>query len=298
MADIPRKIRGDLINHKNMIKTIGDLLYYNPNYNKFNPDIVNVLLYIKKDESYFKRKSTGDKVKAFQNLNNAWYNEAAFIDQSLSISDPYTKFLPWKIIKFYYSIFFALSAIVRCHDNTTKIGHKKMINTFTTICLRNKSLSNNFFISPYCFYLDKKNIIKPDPKLACSWSYGVSTHIPYLANNLLSLNDRPASIFHYFLDFRNWVNYSDSYIFRRLYGDTIKTDLYFSLNRILINFLLLCEIYFIWFFGYDQVKYNMDSFIYDFDKTFEKEMDVQYKSTRSLSSRLDYYEKYGSGFLY
>lgn len=300
MSDISQKILGALREHQDTLKSISDLIQYNPGLKKSDSDnnLVNMLLYIKKDPEYFRKgKLTGKIDKAFQNLNNAWYHEAAFNDKSSSPEDPYTIFLPWKIIQFYYSIFHGISSIVRCHNDKGIDNHIKMINDFTTLCLRNKKLSYNFFISPYCFYLDKSDEINPSPNLACSWSYGVSTHIPYLKDQMIKLKYRPCTIYHYFLELRNWANYYDAYIFRNLYSDTIKTNIYFSLKRILLNFMLLNEIYFISYFGYDEIKSNMESFYSDFNKNFGSNSRSDTPTT-PISLRLQYYESYGEGILY
>ncbi len=55
MSDISQKILGTLRDHQSTLKSISDLMQYNPDIKNYDDDydLVNMLLYIKRDPEYF-----------------------------------------------------------------------------------------------------------------------------------------------------------------------------------------------------------------------------------------------------
>jgi hypothetical protein len=167
MSDAPKKIMTLFLNqHYQNLYSISKFL--NTKYD-FDPEgkFPYLLSSLKKDKAFFqkiKSDSVGDKKGALVNLRNSWYNEAAFLDKSkYGVED--TKFLPWKISQFYYSIFSALSAIARCINSSENIkGHERMINYFTSQILTKPGLCVNLFPPPFCFVLTNEGSIYPEFK--------------------------------------------------------------------------------------------------------------------------------------
>ena len=60
---------------------------------------------------------------------------------------------------------------------------------------------------------------------------------------------------------REWVNYSDSYLFFRLYGESVKTKLDHALNNITFLYLIQTEYYMIHLFGWEPLRLQFETFI-------------------------------------
>ena len=298
MSDAATKILSEFIDHCNYINAISDLIFYCYTGSIYEKPR-EILRIVEKDLSYFnkiKRLNIGSKNKAITNLRNAWYHELAFLEP---IGDEREnrinrmKFSPWKIIQFYYSIYSGISAMTRCINNQEKIGHKKMINIFTHNLLTRKELSKKFFVSPFCFVLNRKRVLSPAPSDVIKWSYGITDKCPILENCLLKiLKKGKVSIFHYFWELRNWVNYQDSYIFRRLYGKSLKWNLDHDMHVILNTFLTLTELYMIMVFGYDKIKEDKDIFVNDFNKYFESNIENDQRLTSYINKRFEIHEDF------
>jgi len=192
-----------------------------------------------------------DEARALRNLRNSWYHECALnYPQDL---DDRMKFAPWKIIQFFYAIYSALSAIVRCFDNRPMLRQQIALNEFTTEVIINPP--TGFLPVPLCFYLQGGAII-PSPPSVVSWPYGLSCHVPNVQRCLESLrpmSTRPVSLFHYFKSLREWANYEDSYIFINLFGPGVISMLDSSLKRIVQGFIPVAEVFLISFYGWGRV---------------------------------------------
>ena len=192
-----------------------------------------------------------DEARALRNLRNSWYHECALnYPQTL---DDRMKFAPWKIIQFFYTIYSALSAVVRCFDNRPKLTQQLALKEFTTEVIVNPSV--RFAPVPLCFYL-QGGAITPSPRSVVSWAYGLSCHVPNVQRCLESLHatsTRPVSLFQYFKSLREWANYEDSYIFINLFGTGVMSRLDSSLKIIVQGFLPVAEVFLISFYGWDRV---------------------------------------------
>ena len=247
MSDASEKIMSDFLKHANYINSIADLIRFKYKYDEDRTFRI-ILPYVEKNEAFFRNirsPSVGNKELALLNLRNAWYNEASFREPSGYGDIKYTKFLPWKTVMFYYSILTSLSAMVRCnYSDESFSGHNKMINVFTKQLLSRKGLSNSLFVSPFCFTLHPRGKITPSFDKVITWDHGLKIKCPIVEDCLREVSrGGRTSIFHYFLYLRNWVNYEDSYIFRRLYGKSIRPGFYWDLECILSAFISLSEIF-------------------------------------------------------
>lgn len=223
-----------------------------------------------------------DEGRALRNLRNSWYHECALnYPQDL---DDRMKFAPWKIIQFFYTIYSALSAIVRCFDNRSRLRQQIALDEFTTEVIINPS--PGFIPVPLCFYL-QGGAITPSPPSVVSWPYGLSCHVPNVQRCLESLHPtstHPVSLFHYFKSLREWANYEDSYIFINLFGPAVISMLDSSLRRIVQGLIPVAEVFLISFYGWGAVH---DQF-----KQFSSRVEHVLKVTPSLLiSRFEEYSK-------
>ena len=214
--------------------------------------------------SQMKTLNSFDESRALRNLRNSWYHESALnYPQDL---DGRLKFAPWKIIQFFYTIYSALSAIVRCFDNRSRLSQQIALNEFTNKVIINPPI--RFVPVPLCFYLLDRAISPPPPSVV-SWPYGLSYHMPSVQRCLESVDPvstRPLSLFHYFKSLREWANYEDSYIFINLFGPVVISMLDSSLRRIVQGFLPVAEVFLISFYGWEKVHDQFQQFSYRIDR--------------------------------
>ena len=59
---------------------------------------------------------------------------------------------------------------------------------------------------------------------------------------------------------RDWAQYEDSYLFIRLYGESVKNNLDYSLERISFGYMVQIEFFFIKLFGWEQVEPQFNTF--------------------------------------
>lgn len=296
MSDAPRKILSDFLStHYQHIDSIAWSIRSKYNFNN-DGNFFEILSYLKKEDSYFhkiKSDSVGDKEQALVNLRNSWYNESAFLDKS-KYGVETAKFIPWNVVTFYYSIFTALSSIVRCDNNNSSLkGHKRMINHFTNHYLTKKCLCKDMFIPPFCIIKQKNGKFQPQFEEMIALNKHIEYHKPRLKKCMNSLQqNKNVSLFHYFLDLRTWVNYEDSYIFRRLYGESVRPKFYRNMYWILSSFLSITEAYLIWVFGYEKINEEKRLYISEFDKYFESEVVPMERVTYNLKKRFEYYDNF------
>jgi hypothetical protein len=192
-----------------------------------------------------------DEARALRNLRNCWYHECA-LNHPLDFDDR-MRFAPWKIIQFFYTIYSALSSVVRCFDNRRILGQGTALDEFTSEVIINPP--HRFVPAPLCFYL-RSGVIAPLPRSVVSWPYGLSCHVPNVQRCLESVPTtptRPVSLFHYFKSLREWANYEDSYIFINLFGPSVISRLARSLYAIVSGFLPVVEVFLISFYGWDRI---------------------------------------------
>jgi len=203
-----------------------------------------------------------DQAQSLWNMRNAWYHECSFWHPRDTGDDEWSKFAPWKIIQFYYSIYCMLSAMVRCVDTSPRIGHKKMLDKFTKGLVMHPILNQKLFIVPFCFYMDK-GILYPKPEDLIHRRYALENDFPHLKqcfDNIPNSSTKPVSLFHYFKCLREWANYEDSYIFMNLYGPGVRQKLKNCLQNILSAFLCLGEELLLAFWGPNMIQVEFNEF--------------------------------------
>ena len=140
--------------------------------------------------------------------------------------------------------------------------------------------------------MNQNGIIQPSFSLKINWEHGLKYKCPTVETCLKNVfNGSTVSLFHYFLQLRNWVNYEDSYIFRRLYSQSAKPIMFSNMQVILTTFLTLSEIYLMKIMSYDEITSEAQTYIKEFRIYMEPEVDTGDKSvTKSLQDRIKYYK--------
>ena len=288
LNELPKKFRERYLDtHEKYLKSISDIavyLYFN-SYNDWDgacETIVNKLLSagkftdVKVDNEY--------ESIYFRNLRNAWYHEVALNNPEDNF-DQRLKFAPWKIIQCYYSIFAGISALVRCFNSSNERSHGKIISFFGNNFLRNRK-RRLFFLPPFNFHLNQQGKFNPVFEEAVNWDYG-KFHYPILKDCLKSVykNGKFTTIPHYLKSLREWVQYEDSYLFFRLYGDSVKRNLDSSLTIINFGYLVHVEFFLIKLFGWDSLEPQFITFINEIIQNLDIE-------PTHLIKRFNIYEKY------
>ncbi|MCW4049285.1 MAG: hypothetical protein NWE89_06055 [Candidatus Bathyarchaeota archaeon] len=292
MSDAASKIMDGFFKHQGYLNSLADLIRIEyPVYQSYNcRDTLSLVKFGKTHFSRIREKTDFDFSLALKNMRNAWYHEAAFNQDNRLSAEERMKFTAWKIIQFYYSVYCGLSAMMRCTNNAEQIGHKKMINLFTNDLLL-KENTKNFFPQPFCFVLNSHGYIQPEFSSKIDWDYGLRIKCPQIEQCLKEVsNGHKTSIFHYFLELRNWVNYEDSYIFRRLYSDKAKPQMFNDMQLILMNFLSITELYLMKAYSPKKIIEMANTFINEFSRYMEPVgIPLSSRSVWQLNNRVQYY---------
>ena len=287
--DLPKLFRQRYLNtHERFLKSIADLtahLYFK-RYNHLEDgceNMITTLLSVGNFSEHMVDKSYESQY--FRNLRNAWYHEVALNNPQDDLDQRF-KFAPWKIIQCYYSIFAGISALIRCFNSSEIDSHNKIFNIFGNKFLRNKK-RKIFFLPPYNFHLNQQGNFDLLFEETVDWPYGRENHIPNIKEclKLVHTGNKITTIPHYLKKLREWVQYEDSYLFFLLYGETVKTNLDFSLKRISFGYMVQIEFFFIKLFGWEPLKFQFN----DFNEKLEENLEI---NPINLSQRFIIYEKH------
>lgn len=202
----------------------------------------------------------------FRNLRNAWYHEYAMNKSSMEIA-------VWKIIQSYYVVFCSISALVRCYyENMRSPGHKKMSNTYAKDFVINPS-RNKFLVLPTNLYFKKNELYQLDAMI-CKDS--LKHYVDDLENSFrwakgqLKYGEKDiVTVPVYLRALREWVNYSDAFIFLMLYGPTIRDNLELFLKNVTMTYLIQTEYFMIQLFGLDSVNFQFRTFTEQLEKNLK-----------------------------
>ncbi len=269
--NLAQKFRANYLNtHEKYLKSIADVITWSYG-NRVRSVSEGILDKMEVDQNYFDKIGSswrGDEEKAFRNLRNSWYHECALRYPFDAEDIDRMKFAPWKIIQFYYAIYTASSAIVRCYDNSEQLSHVKVMNILTSNIIMQPKLGIRFFVPPFGIYV-KKGEIAPSCKDSIEWAYGRKNHCPNIEECLLRTyekRNKNVTLLHYFKDLREWVNYEDAHLFTRLYGQTVISNLNYSLLEISNAFNTLSDTFLINFYGPDKVYSEFETFVEEMNK--------------------------------
>ena len=263
--NLAQKFRANYLNtHEKYLKSIADVITWSYG-NRVRSVSEGILNKIEVDQNYFNQIGSswkGDEEKAFRNLRNSWYHECALRYPFEAEGIDRMKFAPWKIIQFYYVIYTASSAIVRCYDNSEQLSHVKVMNILTSNIIMQPKLGIRFFVPPFGICV-KKGDFAPSCKDSIEWEYGRKNHCPNIEECLLRTyekRNKNVTLLHYFKDLREWVNYEDAYLFISLYGPKVISNLNYSLLKISNAFNTLSDTFLINFYGFDKVYSEFEMF--------------------------------------
>lgn len=217
-----------------------------------------------------KRKDPGHETSEFRSLRNCWYHECALHHPFTDLDDR-LRFASWKIIQCYYSVFSSIASLVCCYYPPQK-SPMKTLNIYGREFLCNKS-RRDFFLPPVNLYLNQQGIIPSELLEKITWEYAHEHKIPTVEKCLRSVHKkkRITTIPHYLKSLREWVTYEDAYLMFRLYGETIKANLDFSLKRIAFIHCMQTEFYLVNLFGWGSVKRQYDTFTAELEQNLETE---------------------------
>lgn len=264
--NLAQEFRANYLNtHEKYLKSIADVIKWSY-WDSARSVSEGILGKIEVDQNYFDGIGSswrGDEEKAFRNLRNSWYHECALRYPFEAEDIDRMKFAPWKIIQFYYVIYTASSAIVRCYDNSEQLSHGKVMNILTSNIIMQPKLGIKFFVPPFGICV-KNGKIAPLCKDAIRWDWGRENHCPNIEECLLRTyekRNKNVTLLHYFKDLREWINYEDAYLFIRLYGPTVISNLNYSLLEISNAFNTLSDTFLINFYGFDKVYSEFETFV-------------------------------------
>ena len=229
-----------------------------------------------------KRQDPGHETFEFRNLRNCWYHECA-LNYPFKSLDERLRFASWKIMQCYYSVFSSIASLVCCHYPPKKSPNKTLnIYGKNFLCSRMKK---RFFLPPTNLYLNERGVIPKSLSETVTWNYAHDFKIPHIEKCLRSVHKESTitTIPHYLKSLREWATYQDAYLMFRLYGESPKEDLDFSLKRIAFIHCLQTEYYLISLFGWEAFERQY--------KTFSTELRNNLKiESPTLSARINAYQ--------
>ncbi len=196
-----------------------------------------------------------DKIQVKRGIKNAWYHECSLIESN---NQEY-KFFAWNINKFYYSVYCALSAIVRIiNPNIKRETHYTKIKIYNNNAKLNNNFSN-FFICPFNIIFDKEKNKILNLKKEEKYQY------PKIINALKWTADKTEfktiGLFDYFKNLREWATYSQPKLFSYAYGNKIRKILSHNLINISILFNVLAEAFIIRQIGFEDIEKEFNDFL-------------------------------------
>jgi len=247
--------------HERYLKSIADIiayLYGGGSWEKKCSKMVERLM--RAGDIGERRVDTDFETSHFRNLRNCWYHECA-LNYPWGDLDSRLKFAAWKIIQCYYTVFSAIASLV-CVFHPKRKSHGALLNIYAREFL-SCSKWKKFFLPPVNFYLNQQGKLPEEFLKMVNWQYADSYHIPNIVECLKSVQTRRpmlVSIPHYLKVLRDWVTYGDAYLFFRLYGQSPKENLDFSLSNIAFIHCVQTEFFLIKLFGWKAVKLQYDTF--------------------------------------
>lgn len=253
--------------HETYLKSIADIIAHMytgktpKEYTGKTPkeNCTNMVLHLLEVSKIEKRSDVDEETSHFRNLRNCWYHECALnYPETL---DERLRFAAWKIIQCYYVVFSSIVSLVCCFHPEQK-SHDTTLNIYVSNFLCNRK-RKNYFLPPTNFYLDQQGNFPEEFSQTVDWDYADSYHIPNIIKCLEKVREknRRVSIPHYLKSLREWVTYGDAYLFVRLYGESPKNNLSFSLEHIAFIHCVQTEFFLLHLFGWDAVNLQFKAFL-------------------------------------
>ena len=235
-------------------------------------------------------KNKGNPQQAIKNLTNAWYSECFLSYPSVhSMKDPISPkiikklnryfetvnkhFGGWRYIIAYYSIFFALSAMLRAIDKSYKGGHRRIIRSFNSRFFSSR-FPSQFMLYPFNVFKTKNSTT---PEI-------FSKSFPTISENLTLQRGEKITFLDLLYFARQKVNYEIMSRFARAKRQRYHVFLTLNLRRIVFLFNLISEVFLIKCYGYDSLFKRFRTT----KKYFGRSRIIPYP----ISIRFEIYERY------
>lgn len=235
-------------------------------------------------------KSKGNPQQAIKNLTNAWYSECFLAYPSVhSMKDPISPkilkklnryfetvnkhFGGWRYIIAYYSIFFALSAMLRVIDESHKGGHKGIIKAFNSRFF-SRRFPSEFMLYPFDVFKAKNS---GTPEI-------FSKSFPTISEDLMVERGEKITLLDLLYLARQKVNYEIMSRFARAKKQRYHVYLTLNLRRIVFLFNLITEVFLIKCYGFNS--------LYRRFRTTKKYFGRSRIKPYPISIRFEIYEKY------
>lgn len=268
LAELPELFRERYLNtHEVYLKSIADLIHHL--YQGNLQDEATEMIFRLIDAPKMKRRlDTEDETSHFRNLRNCWYHECA-LNYPPNDLDERMRFAAWKIIQSYYAVFSSIASLVCCdHPERKSISKTLYIFAGEFLC---HSKRKNYFLPPTNLYLNQQGKLPKKLSDGIKWDYAQIYHIPNIVKCLSEVRreNNITTIPHYLKKLREWVTYGDAYLFIRLYGESPKQNLDFSLRHISFMFCLQSEFFLLRLFGWDAVNRQFEAFSQDLERNLK-----------------------------
>ena len=274
--------------HSVYLKSIADIIavmYNTTTLRKASNNMVRKLL-SQGARLHENREDPGHETFEFRNLRNCWYHECS-MNYPFGNLDERLKFASWKIIQCYYSVFASIASLVCCyHPPQWSINKTLSIYGKEFLCNRERK---RFFLPPVNLYLNQEGIIPRDLSEMITWEYAHEFKIPHIEKCLIEVHKENTitTIPHYLKSLREWITYQDAYLLLRLYGESPKEDLDFSLKRVAFVHCLQTEYYLINLFGWEAVERQYDAFSTELENNLKiKSLTLEARFSAYKSSKL------------
>jgi len=248
--------------HGTYLKSIADIIATLYEWqNKHEERCIKMVSCLIKADMMRKRKDIDEEEPQFRNLRNSWYHECA-LNYPPQYPNERLLFAAWKIIQCYYAVFSSIASLVTCFKPGRK-SHEATLNIFAREFLCS-SRRKAYFLPPANFYLNQQGRFPKEFSKQVNWPHADEYHIPNIVKCLgeVRKEEQMATIPHYLKKLRDWVTYGDAYLFIRLYGQSPKMSLDFSLQAIVFMNCVQTEFFLLRLFGWDaiyrQFKYFLD----------------------------------------
>jgi hypothetical protein len=272
LANLPKIFVTRYLNtHAEYLKSFADIIthLYVPHYDDWEEACSMMLARLPLNMSLPRREDVEFETLHFRNLRNCWYHECA-MNYPFDDVDERLRFAAWKIIQCYYSVFSSIASLV-CLEDSERKSIDTVLNKYMTDFICN-SKRKYFFLPPVNVFLDQRGKFSSVFSEMIRWKYADERHLPTIKKCLKRTRREIAEesnsrtiharigVPHYLKTLRDWANYQDAYLFFRLYGPTVKSELDFSLKRITFIHCVQTEFFLMKTFGLDAVKLQFKTF--------------------------------------
>ncbi len=288
LARLPELFRKRYLNrHERSLKSFADTIaYLYLGWDRHQPKYFQMISQLPLSGSFplTLRDRPNSEQSQFRHLRNAWYHELAV--RYPDDFDSRTKFAGWKIIQGYYCVFSSISALVRCLHGRGNYSHNQTISVYARELIASPTFSP-FFLPPAGMYLNQQGTLS-NYKQIRNTKY-TDSMLPQMRKCLRSVREGRhdiTTLVHYLKSLREWATYEDSYLLFRMYGQTVKDNLDFSLQTLSSFYVAHTEFFLIRSFGLKAVRTQSTIFLGELERNMHLDHPL-------LRARFELYPRFG-----